>query len=435
MLETLVRHLHMVRLTARRAALLAAVVLTVLGGVGCTGLIDDGGETGLTPEQKIARQKWLERALPALTEATCTTCHSVQTGIDFLAGSSPDLQHDRAMSFDPPVVNTDAPASSRILTKNAHAGPALGAAQSGAILEWIQAEKDAVGSTGSAGPTLETEPFVPQMCSCGGAQSCTPGDVTGCGTGGVCCPYNRVDLTKLGLPGATIAFIAAPIGASDLYVHNLFAQASIDGTYIEHPLFVSHPPAGAMAVPDGLDRFFSVKMNLEMAMTPAACPPFDKTCDQIGGGTAAFIGFVPTNPITIHFKAIEKFRSGDGSGSGGGGGGGDMGCKKLTEFKTNAQTQLRTNCASCHAGTANPQAVASMKIDGIASTDDAMILAACNQVRSRINFQTTDQSGFYIAPNPAQMTNHPFKFGGNQANFNTFKAAVDVWVQAEKTAP
>ena len=30
--------------------------------------------------------------------------------------------------------------------------------------------------------------------------------------------------------------------------------------------------------------------------------------------------------------------------------------------------------------------------------------------------------------------NHPFKFAA-QANFDTFKAAVDVWVQAEKTAP
>jgi len=30
-------------------------------------------------------------------------------------------------------------------------------------------------------------------------------------------------------------------------------------------------------------------------------------------------------------------------------------------------------------------------------------------------------------------TNHPFKFPA-QANFDAFKAAVDVWVQAEKTA-
>jgi len=30
--------------------------------------------------------------------------------------------------------------------------------------------------------------------------------------------------------------------------------------------------------------------------------------------------------------------------------------------------------------------------------------------------------------------NHPFSFGGNQANFNAFKTAVQVWATAEQTA-
>ena len=33
-------------------------------------------------------------------------------------------------------------------------------------------------------------------------------------------------------------------------------------------------------------------------------------------------------------------------------------------------------------------------------TFDATLINACNQVRTRINFQTTDLSGFYVAPNP-----------------------------------
>jgi hypothetical protein len=75
-----------------------------------------------------------------------------------------------------------------------------------------------------------------------------------------------------------------------------------------------------------------------------------------------------------------------------------------------------------------------MDITGVAAMDDATLQNVCNQARTRLNFQDTNASGFYIAPNPAMGTNHPFKFA-NQAAFDTFKAAVDVWVQAEKTAP
>ena len=89
----------------------------------------------------------------------------------------------------------------------------------------------------------------------------------------------------------------------------------------------------------------------------------------------------------------------------------------------------------CHAGTNNPNAHAAMNLDGINAADDPTIQLVCNQARTHINFADTTSSGFYIAPNPAQATNHPFKFGGNQSNFNAFKAAVDVWVQAEKLAP
>jgi len=73
---------------------------------------------------------------------------------------------------------------------------------------------------------------------------------------------------------------------------------------------------------------------------------------------------------------------------------------------------------------------------GVLSLAGLLLAAAPGeaQARTRINFTDTNQSGFFIAPNPAQATNHPFKFGNVQANFDAFKAAVDVWVQAEKTS-
>ncbi|MDB4957304.1 MAG: hypothetical protein JWO36_4873 [Myxococcales bacterium] len=416
MLDTLLKHLDMVRLS------IAAMALVAL--VGCTGLIDGGSGQTLTPEQKIAQQKWLDKALPIL-KPNCGQCHAgSQPDIAFIAGATDLASRDTLLGFDPQIVNTDAPGSSRLMTKGAHAGPALLASQAADLLEWVQAEKDAVagmGSGSSGGPVLETTSFRPQLCTC---VPVNPGD---CVPGmAVDCPINHVDLSPLGLTGATIDFVAMPLGSTDLYVNHLAVQASTDGAYIEHPLFVSWPSTpGALPIPDGIDRFFSVKLNL-MATTQSA----------IGAGTAAFVGFAPNNKMTIHFKVLDKYKLDTGSGSGSGSGSGTVGgCKKLTEFKANAKSQLSAACGSCHTGTSNPNAHSAMNLDGVNAADDATLQLACNQARIQINFTDTATSGFYIAPNPAQATAHPFKFGGNQANFNAFKAAVDVWVQAEKTAP
>lgn len=75
-----------------------------------------------------------------------------------------------------------------------------------------------------------------------------------------------------------------------------------------------------------------------------------------------------------------------------------------------------------------------MNITGVTGADDNIVLTACNQVRTRVNFQTPDQSGFYLAPTPGN-GNHPFTFGGNAGAFNAFKTATMPWVLAEQTAP
>lgn len=386
---------------------LSVGALAALALAACNGLIDGpGGSGNLTPEQAAARQAWTTKAYPHLQQQ-CVGCHAgTQADVAFLAGADPMAARETLMNFAVQVVNLDAPESSRLLTKGPHNGPGLTAEESSDVLEWIQAERDAAGVTPDMG--LQTGKFTPLLCTAG-----LPGDPT--------CPVNHVDLTALGLPGASIDLVAQPL-SQDLYVTDLKLTASVDGVYLEHPLFVSWPADPTQPeIPDTLDRFFNIKMNL-----------MPSTSDSIGGGTAAFVGFDPNNQISIHFKAVDKYVA-DGSGSGSDGVAAS-GCRQLASFKTNAQGPLNTNCASCHAGTANASAKAAMDIDGIASNDDAMLQNACNQVRTRINFQDTDSSSFYIAPNPGQQTNHPFKFGGNQTNFNNFKAAIDPWVQAEKTS-
>lgn len=394
MLDTLLRHLPMVRLSVGAVALLALAA--------CNGLIE-GGDGSLTPEQKAAMSAWTNKAYPHLQQQ-CVGCHSgSEADIAFLAGGTAPATRDTLLNSSLQVINLDAPESSRLLTKGPHAGPGLTAVESSDILEWIQAERDAAGVMPDQG--LQTGKFTPLLCTGG-----NPGDPT--------CPINHVALDGVGLPGATIDLVAQAL-SEDLYVTDLKVTASVDGVYLEHPLFVSWPADPTQPeTPDTLDRFFNVKMD-EMPMAT----------DPIGGGTAAFVGFTPTNQVSIHFKAISKYVA-DGTT---GGTTGPSGCRQLASFKTNAQGPLNTNCASCHAG-ADANAKAAMDLTGIGATDDTTLQGVCNQVRTRINFQDTNSSSFYIAPDPGQVTNHPFKFGGSAANFSNFKSAIDPWVQAEKTS-
>jgi len=412
MLETLVRHLDMVRLTV------ATVALIVM--VGCTGLIDDGGTGGLTPAEAKARKLWLDKALPQFT-TNCQVCHDgSRVNIGFVEGTSDLGRRDTLIAYTPAVVNLDAPGSSRILTKGLHEGPALDAIQTSDILEWVQAEREALPDPGTGGPILETEPFLAQICTGG-----LPGEAT--------CPINTVSLDAIGdgVIGGKIQFVAQALG-SGIYMTNLKLLPGAGGAFIEHPLFVSWPADPAMPPKaDTIDRFFNVKLNLMMTATPEE--------EQIGGGTAAFVGFVATDKLTIHFKSATLYQPD----AGGGPGGGTTGCKVLASFKTNAQTLFSQpvagaaqSCLSCHGGQ-NPNATSAMNLTGVDAADDPTIQLACNQARTRVNFQTPDQSSIFLAPDPANM-NHPFKF--NTAQLGTFRvgppgAGNNKWIADEVVAP
>lgn len=399
MLETLVRQLNMVRLSAGALAMIA-----LLGGVGCTGLIDDGSE-GLSAEEALARRMFIEKASPVLS-TTCVSCHNgSRPGVGFLVGAGDLELRATLIAFDPPVINLTAPQSSRILTKGVHDGPALTAIETSDVLEWIRAEKDAQPDPGETDPTanLETAQFTPVICTSG-----TPPAPT--------CPTNDVDLTDVGLPGAKIHFVAQALG-SGLYLNQLSLIAATDGAYLEHPLFVSHPE-GAEPLPDTIDRFFNVKMNLMANLD-----------EQIAGGTAAFVGFVATDKISIHFKSIKAFQPETGPDPGTGGPGG---CKDLTSFKANAAPRFAASCLSCHGGQ-NNNATSAMNITGVNSADDAVVQLACNQALSRANTTTPETSGVLLAADPAN-ANHPFRFP-DAGTFAAFRDPVLVWINAEKVAP
>jgi len=403
MLETLFRHLDMVRLSVGAMAMLTLA--------SCTGLIDGAGD-GLTSQERTARRKWTELALPVLS-ATCQNCHGgSRPMIDFMKGDDPLSIRDNIKAYQPPVVNTDAPSSARLVSKGIHDGPALTVEQRSALIDWMQSERDS--ETHMPGPTtkvLATAPFAVLPCTAG-----LPDNNLGT------CPTNHVSLADVGdvgatIPGAEISFNAQPL-SSGLYLTNLKFAGGTAGAYAEHPLFVSVPAMGD-PLPDQLDRYFALKLNTK----PGAADP-------LGGGTDQFVGFQATDKLEIHFKVVGAYKP-----DAGGGTTGPTGCRVLASFTSNAAPQLQANCSSCHGG-ANGGATAAMNTTDVLSTDPAKALAACNEVRTRVNLTTTNSSSIYLAPDPDpnNKTAHQFKFQ-TAGQFTTFKTSVDIWVQAEKTAP
>lgn len=291
------------------------------------------------------------------------------------------------------VINLEAPASSRIVVKPDHAGVALTTTKAADVVEWLELQKIAAAEGG------------------GGSSEFVASDLITLSIGAT----NTVPLDDLGLPGARIEFLAEMFGEV-LYVSDLVVNSGTDGSRIVHPLFVSWD--GQTPVPDPADRFFDYDVNF-----PA------NEIHPIGGGIAAFTGFLPTNQLSIHFEVLAKHQAG------GGGGGNNGGCRVPTSFTTNARQTMATNCASGNCHVTNASARGAMNLTGINDTSPAAQQTVCDQVLLRVNKDTPNMSGIFIAADPSSGTGHPFKFGGNQGNFTTFRNAVTVWINEEKTAP
>ena len=183
MLETLFRHLDMVRLSAG-----AALLLTMAS---CTGLIDGAGD-GLTSQERTARQKWSQNALPLL-KANCGSCHGgSRMTIDFMTGGT-DLEiRDRIKVYTPSVVNLDAPSSSRLVVKGQHDGPAFSVEDRSTILLWLEAEQ----SASSHDPITNAKPIATAAVA---IQPCTSGLPPA-----PTCPTNEISLTDVPDIGAMV---------------------------------------------------------------------------------------------------------------------------------------------------------------------------------------------------------------------------------------
>jgi hypothetical protein len=247
-------------------------VTLVVGLAACSGEIMSDNLVGLSPQEQVARQKWVDAALPVF-QANCVMCHDgSMPNIGYLAGASDLEKRETLVTYMPAVVNLSAPQSSRVLTKGAHTGPALEATQSTAILEWIKAEA-------LARPDVEpirTEKMVLMPCTSG-----NPGDPT--------CPINSIDLTPLGVAGTVEVVVTALSNAA--YLTNIQVKAGAMGVYLSHPMFETWPMD--MVTPDPIDRWFNVVINI----APNAM-------STIGTGEGTFADWNVNDPISLRVDEI-----------------------------------------------------------------------------------------------------------------------------------
>ena len=251
--------------------------LSLLLFAACSGEVISDNLEGLDPAEQVAQTKWVELALPVFN-TKCVMCHDgSMPNIGYIAGTDDLMKRETLVTYMPAVINLGAPMSSRILTKGGHTGPALEAKEASNILEWIKAE----AAARPQGEPIRTAQFVPMVCTAG-----NPGDAT--------CPINIVDLSTLGVAGATAEVVVTQL-VSDAYLTNIKVKAGAEGLYVQHPVFETWPMG--MPQPDPIDRWFNVVINIA---ANAESP--------IGTGEGTFTNWKVTDPLSLRVDVIEKQR-------------------------------------------------------------------------------------------------------------------------------
>jgi len=338
----------------------------------------DASVEELTPEEEVKLQ--FETEVAPLLTSFCSACHGSETTVPFMEDGG--AMYGSVMEW-PNLISLKVPGASSLLTKGAHSGPAWQADQATIIRSWIDAE--ALLAPEDEG-VLETTPFVP-----------VAGD-------------NTIDLAPIGLTGATITFKMDPL-STGMYLSRMSLNAAAEGVHIVHPTFV--PWDGDSPRPDPVDRFSNVDIYAgaqESAM--------------VGGGTLILVNVDSASPISVRFEVAEFSDAGNTV---------LEGCNAVAEFTANAQGPLSQACVSCHGGN-NGGATAATDMTSINDLTPEGQAAACGQILSRVNLLDPNNSSIFLAAEPGSALGHPFKFNNNNANFEAYRAALNVWISAEQAA-
>lgn len=339
---------------------------------------DGGGTTaeGGSQQAQMARAEAAYRKLEPDMMKTCgsgTICHQTDTNPSkFLA--PPDTY--KSIKATPGIVVRDV-FTSKLITKGAHAGPALSANPTfeTAVTDWLNLE--AIVLQGAKLPT--TDAVVVAM----GA--------------------NTIDLTKAGPPevaGAKLSFDAALVGTI-LQITNIKVTApATSPVHLVHPFFfrVKQNPAKTELpeVPDPSDTFSNSDQTYPAGVATTMAP-----------GTALFTGddwkWAQGDKIRIEFTKIEKGVAATDAGG--------PSCKDVAGFTANVKPVLVAQGCSgnCHGNNVG----GSFDLRGIAGANNNNA-EACLNVLQRID-QTTFNNSLILR----KMSGAVAHAGGQNANVAT----------------
>ncbi|MFT3774773.1 MAG: hypothetical protein QM820_56210 [Minicystis sp.] len=367
-----------------------------LGGAGGQG--GQGGEGGSEPAPSKAKELFADLE-PTLYQSCGPMCHEAGGIADMPFLQGPD-RYQSIISWPGMIVKD--PTTSKLLTYPV-AGPQhpykkldtapLSTTLLPKIKAWLAEEAKDIVTTGQPDMVKTIDPFVPIM------------------------GFNAIYLAPLGtdLTGMAVTFDAYQIDdnaieLSDIQVH----PTGMNGVHVVHPLFVVFP-VGKAADPDPVDSFSNVDQTYEAGQS-----------GTLGPGTLVLSNWSPNAKLSLAFQKIELVTA-DVSDGGTDGGTTTSGCKDVTSFMNNAQGPLKANCTSCHGG-GNASAKGAIDM----STIDSDPAKACAQVKNRVSPNDPPSSQLFITTDPGGNAAHPYKFGGSASKFDTFKASVTQWIQAEK---
>ena len=366
--------------------------LTLLGslGAGCAPpVIEKPGSKSTTDSSEPLDGRGLfEFRVKGELAGSCS-CHGAGvSGFDAILKAG--AEYDSVTGYRGGLLIPSSADQSPLLSKGAHAGPALTPEQTQIVKGWLDVEATERGKGGSS-PTTPSVPFV-------------LGDYY----------ISLRQLTKD--PLARITFTMELVSGRTFRLTKLALTAGPSGSLkIKHPRLVYITAGGTVLEPS--DALSTVDVTAEAGKTV-----------QIGSG-AILLPNVPASSslLAFVFEQIGIVNPMPVS----------VMCKSLSLFTPPVSNTLAICASQCHSATGTkPEASRANRafpMDAALKTDQTALASLCVDALGRINVTTPASSILvqYVQPQSSGgMASHVFKL--DDATFNSFKAAVSTWAAAEK---
>lgn len=395
----------------------AATTSGGFGGSGGTGGSGAGAAGGDGPastaqsgsggsEPELTPREFFEKHVQPGLDANCKVCHATGGVADFLA--PPDeyasITTYKSGITDQPIV-WPIPEQSILVTypdSGDHHGtpyePTLVDLRD-AVVAWLTKEAASLPDPGDAGPIDYIVPFKPVL-------------------GGL----NAVYLNPLGpeYENSAITFFAVEMGNPPtlLQLWSLSVYPASKTTLrVVHPRFSVYPPESETGEPDPVDSLSEVDQTFIWQSNPI-----------LGPGEVILVNWQKDARLAIDFDEgmLEATVENDGGIS--------VPCKSTALYQQAVESlgpKGPMYCAqNCHGGN-KPQAKGAMDLSGLLARPPDYE-AACAAMRARITPGDPESSQILIVTNPTQVqVVHMYKFAGNLADYNSFKAKMSPWILAE----